>query len=317
MLSRTAENLFWMGRYIERAETMGRLMQVGARMNLLPDAVGGYRSEWEAILQATGTMAAFTEKYGEPVERNAISHLFFDYDNPSSVASCLRTARENARIVRTALSGQVWNALNGAYQELRAIERRPRSEFDINEMGEWIANHVALVNGGIGTTQLRSDGFDFINLGINLERADNTARFIDVKYYVLLPDAAYVGTGLDNFQWQTLLRGMQMHRAFHWAYGGEVSPSKIVDLLILNPACPRSLRTALHGTMHHLDHIARAYGTSTAAQSQSRALLGELMELQISDIFDEGLHEFLTRFNGRVAMLGTTIRRAYLLGVAA
>lgn len=317
MLSRTADNLFWMGRYIERAETMARLIQVGARMNLIPDAIGGYRSEWEPILQASGTMPGFEKKYGDIVERNVISHLFFDRENPSSVASCLRSARENARIVRTALTGPVWDALNGAYQEFRELERQPRSELDINELSEWTSRQVALVTGAIGSTLLRNDGFDFINLGRSLETADNTARFIDVKYYVLLPDAEYVGSGLDNYQWQTLLRGMQLHRAFHWAYGGEASPAKIVDLLILNPASPRSLRTAVNGAVHHLDHIARAYETTTEAQTQSRALLSDLLNTSIEEIFDEGLHEFLSEFKARVAEIGCSVSRVYLQGVAA
>jgi len=136
MLSRTADNLFWMGRYLERAETMARLLHVGARMNLLPDTVDGFRSEWVSILHASGTHAAFEKKYGEAVERNVVTHLFFDRDNPSSVAACIAAARENARIVRTALSAPVWDALNGAYQELKGLERTPRSEISITELTE-------------------------------------------------------------------------------------------------------------------------------------------------------------------------------------
>lgn len=314
MLSRTADNLFWMGRYIERAETMARLLQVGARMNLMPDAVDGYRSEWESILQASGTMPDFERKYGDPVERNAITHLFFDNENPSSVASCIHSARENARIVRTALSSPVWDAINGAYQEFKAIARLPRSEIDLNDLTEWTSRHSALTTGTIGSTLLRNDGYDFINLGISLERADNTARFLDVKYYVLLPDAGYVGSGLDNYQWQTLLRGMQMHRAFHWAYGGEINPTKIVDLLILNPACPRSLRAAMNEASLRLEHLCKTYGATTDAQVQVRALLADLSSLKTADIFDEGLHEFLTRFKAQVAQVAVTVSRTYLQG---
>lgn len=314
MLSRTADNLFWMGRYIERAETMARLMHVGTRMNLMPDAVGGYRSEWVSILQASGTMPDFEKKYTEPVERNAVSHLFFDADNPSSVASCLLSARENARIVRTALSSPVWDAINGAYQEFKSLARTPRSEIDINHLAEWTSRQTTLVAGAVGSTLLRNDGYDFVNLGGCLERADNTARFLDVKYYVLLPDAGYVGTGLDNYQWQTLLRGMQMHRAFHWAYGGEISPAKIVDLLVLNPACPRSLCAAVGSASYHLEHLCRTYGEVTEAQTQIRALLEELSDLHIEDIFDEGLHEFLSRFKAQIAEVGVTVSRVYLQG---
>jgi len=317
MLSRTAANLFWLARYMERAETMARLLHAGARMNMIPDTVDGFRSEWVPILQASGTWPAFESKYGEAVERNVVSHLFFDRENPSSVASCIATARENARIVRTALSGPVWDALNGALQELRELERTPRSQLSIDALAEWTARQNALAAGAIETTLLRNDGYDFIHLGHNLERADNTARFLDVKYYVLLPDAGYVGSGLDNMQWQMLLRAMHMHRAFHWAYGGDISAAKIVDLLILNPACPRALRASVQGVNDHLERLARGYGTATAAQTQARALLAELMETRLSDIFETGLHEFLTDFEARVAQLGGTVTEAYLVGAAA
>ncbi|QIE42353.1 alpha-E domain-containing protein [Meridianimarinicoccus aquatilis] len=317
MLSRTADNLYWMGRYMERAETMARLLHVGARMNLIPDTVDGFRSEWVSILQASGTFAAFDKKYGEPVERNLVSHLFFDRDNPSSVAACIATARENARIVRTALSAPVWDALNEAYQELKELERTPRSEISITALTEWTARHHALASGALESTLLRNDGYDFVHLGFDLERADNTARFLDVKYYVLLPDAGFVGSGLDNVQWQTLLRGMQMHRAFHWAYGGEVTAAKIADLLILNPACPRSLLTAVEEAVKHLDRLAKSYGKSSPAQSAAQKLLNELSQTQLDDIFDEGLHDFLDRFKGNVAEIGTQVSETYLIGAAA
>ncbi|PWR04089.1 hypothetical protein DKT77_03330 [Meridianimarinicoccus roseus] len=317
MLSRTADNLFWMGRYLERAETMARLLHVGARMNLIPDTVDGFRSEWVSILHASGTYAAFEKKYGEPVERNLVTHLFFDRENPSSVAACIATARENARIVRTALSAPVWDALNGAYQELKGLERTPRSEISISALTEWTARHHALASGALQGTLLRNDGYDFVNLGINLERADNTARFLDVKYYVLLPDTGFVGSGLDNVQWQTLLRGMQMHRAFHWAYGGEITAAKIADLLILNPACPRSLLTAVEESAAHLDRIARAYGKTGPAQDAARGLLTELSQTRLDEVFEEGLHDFLDRFKGKVADIGTCVSETYLNGAAA
>lgn len=317
MLSRTADNLFWMGRYMERAETMARLLHVGARMNLIPDTADGFRSEWVSILHASDTHAAFTAKYGEPVERNLVSHLFFDRENPSSVASCIAAARENARIVRTALSAPVWDALNGAFQELKALERTPRSEISITGLTEWTARHHALAAGALESTLLRNDGYDFVHLGVNLERADNTARFLDVKYYVLLPDAGFVGSGLDNVQWQTLLRGMQMHRAFHWAYGGEITAAKIADLLILNRACPRSLRTCIDGVVRHLDRIAQAYGAHGPAQAEARALLEELDRTRLDDVFEAGLHDFLSQFKGRVAALGSRVSETYLIGVPA
>ncbi len=316
MLSRTADNLFWIARYMERAETMARLLEVGARIALLPSAGHGYRSEWDSLLQASGTAAGFAKKYGDPVQRNIESYLFFDHDNSSSVAYCISRARENARIVRTALTTQVWDALNTAFQEMRQLERTPRSQLELSRLTEWTMRHAAMVRGAIDATLLRNDGWDFLGLGYKLERADNTSRLMDVKYYVLLPRADYVGSGLDNYQWTTLLRAMSSHRAFHWAYGGDITAGKIAHFLILNPQCPRSLITSIEGATGHLDRLAKAYHTTTEAQSRSRALLGELSEMTVDDIFEEGLHEYLSRFIGDVGEVSQLVGDIYLSGVA-
>jgi len=313
MLSRTADNLYWIARYMERAETAARLLEVGARISLLP-SVQGYRSEWDSLLRASGTADAFGAKYGDPVQRNIESHLFFDHDNPTSVANCLNQARENARIVRTALTTQVWDAINTAFQELKQLERQARSELDLSRLTEWTMRHTAQVRGAIDATQLRNDGWNFLNLGYLLERADSTARLIDVKYYVLLPRLEFVGSELDNYQWTTLLRAMSSHRAFHWAYGGEVTAGKIAHFLILNTQCPRSLTTCIEGANQHLDRLSRAYKRSTDAQTKGRNLLAGLAELRTDDIFDEGLHEFLTRFIHETAILGAAVHESYLSG---
>lgn len=316
MLSRTAENLFWMARYLERAETMARLVELGSRIRLMPDTVSGYRNEWDSILQASGTSEGFGRKYKDVDERSLTSYLFFDRENPSSVFSCLWAARENARIVRTALTSPVWDALNMAYQDMKDFQRKPRSELDISELTEWTSRQTSLVYGAMAATMLRNDGYDFLNLGYYLERADNTARFLDVKYYVLLPDAGYVGTGLDNYQWTVILRAMQMQRSFHWAYGGEITASKITDMLILNPQVPRSLVSTVQGVNDHLGRLERSYRTSTEAQSTGRALLDELVGLNVDQIFDEGMHEFLERKMQELAGLTNTIHHCYLRGSA-
>ncbi len=313
MLSRTADNLYWIARSMERAETAARLLEVGARIALLPSAAG-YRNEWDSLLRAGGNADAFALKYGEAVQRNIESFLFFDQDNPSSVASCITQARENGRIVRTALTAQVWDALNTAFQELRQLERTPRSELELSRLTEWTMRHAAMVRGAIDATLLRNDGWDFLNIGYHLERADNTARLMDVKYYVLLPRVDFVGSGFDNYQWSTLLRAMSAHRAFHWAYGGEVTAAKIADFLILNTQCPRSLMTCAEGMAAHLDRVAKLYGSVTGAQVQARAIVAELAVTKVDDIFDEGLHDFLSRFIRRTAELGSVIHETYLSG---
>jgi len=317
MLSRTAENLYWIGRNIERAETRARLLEVGARNALMPNTGGGYRNEWDAILAATGTAVDFEAKYGDPVQRNVESHLFFDTDNPNSVASCLGRARENGRIVRTALTGQVWDALNTAFQELRDMQRTERSALPLADLVEWTMRVTAQLKGAIGSAQLRNDGYHFLQMGIELERADSTARMLDVKYYVLLPEVSYVGSGLDNYQWTTLLRSMSSYRAFNWAYGGEITARKIADFLVLNPQCPRSLLTCVTSASGHLDALARGPGGRTQAQSQVRSVLAELAEGDVDEIFEEGLHEFLTRFIKQMEALSGSIHSSYLTGRAA
>jgi uncharacterized alpha-E superfamily protein len=313
MLSRTADNLYWIARYMERAETAARLLEVGSRISLIPTS-HGYRNEWDSLLRASGTYAVFAKKYGDPVQRNIESHLFFDRDNPSSVASCISAARENARIVRTALTSQVWDAINGAFDELRQLERTARSELDLTILTEWTMRHSAQMRGAIEATQLRNDGYDFLNLGYYLERADSTARLMDVKYYVLLPRLEFVGSDLDNYQWTTLLRAMSSHRAFHWAYGGEVTASKIAHFLILNPQCPRSLITCADALSGHLQRLDRLYGRPSDAKTQSNLLLAQLAETEISEVFEEGLHEFLTRFIGESSRLAHAIHESYLSG---
>ena len=312
MLSRTAENLFWMGRYLERAETNARLLEVGARNALLPNIGGGYRNEWESVLDAAGTRARFQEKYGDAVQRNIESHMFFDSDNPSSVQSCITAARENGRIVRTALTGQVWDALNVAFQEMREMQRTERSQLPLSDLVDWTRRTTALVRGSASASMLRKDGFHFLRLGYALERADSTARLLDVKYYVLLPEVRYVGSGLDNYQWSTLLRALSSFRAFGWAYGGEITARKIAHFLILNLQCPRSLIACVHEANESLEVLARAYRKSTEAQAIVRGLVGELAEAQVEDIFHEGLHEFLTDIIGRTETLGAEIADGHL-----
>ncbi len=316
MLSRTAHNLFWIARNIERAETNARLLEVAARNALLPNIGGGFRNEWDSILLASGTRAAFREKYGDPVQRNIETHLFFDRDNPGSIASCIAAARENGRIVRTALTGQVWDALQTAFGEVTEFARQERSTLSLGDLTDWTLRTTALIRGAGLATQLRNDGYDFTNIGHYLERADSTARLLDVKYYVLLPQVSFVGSGLDNYQWRTLLRAMSAQRSFNWAYGGDVTATKIVHFLVLNRQMPRSLIASAEGAVMHLDRLARQYGRVTDAQRMAGDLLKRLDRATTEEIFDEGLHQFVTRIIDDVAHLSGVVHQSYLSGEA-
>ncbi|MDZ7905577.1 MAG: alpha-E domain-containing protein [Cypionkella sp.] len=312
MLSRTADNLYWIARNMERAETNARLLEVGARMSLLPTAQG-FRSDWDSLLRASGNLAGYSAKYGSPDQKNIENYLFFDRDNPNSIASCITNARENGRIIRTALTTQVWDALNSAFQELRSIEAA-RKGHDLSHLTDWVMRQAAMLRGAIDATLLRNDGYNFLNIGYYLERGDSTARLMDVKYYVLLPRADYVGSGLDNDQWGMLLRAMSANRAFHWAYGGEITSAKIAHFLILNPQCPRSLITCVAGMNNHAQRLAKLYGRETPATAAVARLLAELESQSTDRIFDEGLHEFLTRYIEQTGNLGRVIHDSYLSG---
>jgi len=317
MLSRTAANLFWMGRHLERAETAARLLDVGARITLLPNTEEGYRNEWESLLRASGAQFTFAQRYGAEInQENIESWLFFDSENPASVASCIERAREGGRVVRTALTNQVWDALNIAFQELRQLKGRARSQLDTAMLTDFTTRHGATVRGAINASQLRNDGWHFINLGYSLERADATSRLLDVKYYVLLPRVEFVGSGLDNYQWQVILRALSAHRAFHWAYGGDVTATKVADFLILNGESPRSLLTSLYEAVWNLDGLTRRYGDGVPATASIRAreTLDSLMSRDIEAIFDEGLHEFLTWFISEIASITNAVHDDYFSG---
>lgn len=317
MLSRTAESLYWLARYMERAETMARLLEVGYRMALIPSQGDGHRTEWESLLWAAGSAAGFEERFGKDDvrPRDVETWLFYDRENPSSVISCIETARQNGRAVRTALTTEMWDALNGAYLELRSIERQPRTDALLPKLCDWTKRQGALLRGATEATHLQNDGYDFLNLGYYLERADNTARVVDVKYYVLLPTVDMVGSSIDTYQWTTLLRALSAYRAFHWAYRGEYNPRKIAHFLILNQACPRSLLHCVDQVGLHLNRLARAYDRTTPAHDRARDMLAELAEAQVEDILREGLHEFLTRFINQNAALGQDLADGYLFGV--
>lgn len=318
MLSRTASHLFWMGRHLERSETAARLLDVGARITLLPGSEERFENEWKSLLQASGTAAAFAEKYDAITQENIENFMFFDRCNPSSVASCLEKAREGGRIVRTALTSQVWDALNTAYQELRQFEKMPRAAIDTAMMTDFTTRHTSTVRGAIAATQLRNDGWHFMNLGYDLERADATARLLDVKYFVLLPRVEFVGSGLDTYHWQVILRALSAHRAFQWAYHGDITAARVAHFLILNPESPRSLMTALRGAVAHLDGLVARYGPGvpSSAHETAHLIFEKLQGYDIEGVFEEGLHEFLTRFIGEIAQIADAVHNDYLSGRA-
>jgi uncharacterized alpha-E superfamily protein len=314
MLSRTADSLFWLARYVERAENIARIVLVGHRMTSMARSLGNPGNEWLSTVIATGCELGFFAKYSEAEAPAVIDYLVRDPDNPSSILSCIETARRNARAVRTALTVDMWNALNETWLRARSMFAvDPASEQSIMELLEWVKERSLLFSGAYANTMLRNDAYHFTRLGTFVERADNTARILDVKYHVLLPQDEGVGGALDYYQWQAILRSVSALRSYHWVYQDRLKPWLIAELLILRQEMPRSLRSCYDEISDHLEALATRYG---GKRSECHRLSGEiharLRYARVQDIFQMGLHEFLTEFVDRSILLGQEINLLYL-----
>lgn len=312
MLSRTADNLFWLSRYVERAESLARILETTQRLAALPSAYGGKTNEWESAVETAGVAPSFFSKHEEANNETVVSYLVFDRDNPSSILNCFETARHNARSVRTALTMEMWEAINGAWLELRRTPDRKLAGEELTRFLGWVKEIGLRFDGSASRTMLRNDIYDFSRLGMLLERADNTARILDVKYHLLLPDEGEVGGGLDYYQWSAILRAVSAVTSYHWVYRQSLKPWLVADLLILNDQLPRSLAACYGQLVRHLDELARAYGRQGPAQRLARATRSGLENAEIKQIFQGGLHEFITSFIGDNNRLGLAIHEQYL-----
>lgn len=313
MLSRTADNMYWLSRYVERAENIARIMEVAGRLSNLPSAYAGASNEWESALIASGCSEGF-KATGVPASDPAIIHyLAFSEQNPSSIKSCLEAARTNARAVRTALTIELWEAINGAWLELQRLEKDKKSARDLPRFLAWVKETSLRIDGTAYRTLLRNDGYSFSRLGIYVERADNTARILDVKYHVLLPSAETVGGGLDYFQWAAILRSVSAQTSFHHVYKQSVKPWLVADFLILNSGMPRSLAYCYENVLGFLDGLAARYGRTGPAQERAQAVDALLRRSKIDDIFQGGLHEFITDFISENNRVSQAITEQYLV----
>ncbi|AWN41970.1 alpha-E domain-containing protein [Methylobacterium durans] len=314
MLSRTADNLYWLSRYVERAEFVARILDAAHRLASLPTSYGGGETnEWASALASAGDTAVFKPLY-DGINADTVSNfLAFSPHNPSSIRSCIETARENARSVRTALTTEMWDTINGAWLELRNYEGRDLNREDFSRFLEWVKGISLTFDGSAYRTMLRNDAYWFTRLGTGLERADNTARILDVKYQILLPAHEKVGGSLDYFQWTTILREVSAFNAYHWVYRESIKPLLVADLLILNRQMPRSFANCYGMVVEHLDLIADAYGRRGASQRLASNVLAHLESEDIDRIFASGLHEFVTAFIGENNRVGAAITEQYLV----
>jgi uncharacterized alpha-E superfamily protein len=315
MLSRTADSLFWLSRYVERADNTARIIDAASRLTALPISYAGSSNEWESALAAAGALGAFDRAHeGAEANRDAvIDFLAFSHDNPSSIKMCLDTARANARAVRTALTGEMWEAINAAWLELKRFDGTRMEPGTLSEFLSRVKEACLRFDGSAYRTMLRNDVYFFSRIGVYLERADNTARILDVKYHVLLPEPANVGGGLDYFQWASILRSVSALTAYRWVYRESLKPWLIADLLVLNEQMPRSLASCYENLSAFLDELSLAYGRQGPSQRAARSVRTRLQNSRISDIFQKkGLHEFLTEFIRDNAKLGGAITDQYL-----
>ena len=309
MLGRTANGLYWMFRYIERAENIARLVDAGLRVSLT--RVGYSDEDWHGVLESAGVREAYSEVHDTLTAADAIDYLLRDRANLSSVMSCIEAGRNNARMVRTALTRETWEATNEAWLDLKTRLSKRLKPADLPELIDVIKHRCGLIRGAFHGSMLRNDLYNFSRIGTFIERADNTARILDVKYYVLLPAIAKVGSSLDNMQWESILRSVSAHRSYSWVYDGDYSSTNISDFLILNDRMPRSLAYSYDKLVSNLGYLAKLYGDNHAAHETASATLMLLRSRSIDDIMEQGLHEFIEEFIVHNNRLGEEISDGY------
>lgn len=309
MLGKTANGLFWMYRALERAENTARLIETGQRIALT--RMGASDEEWRSVLQSAGTLDGYIAGNEKVTKDAAIDWLLRSRDNPSSVLCCVEQARMNARTVRTALTGEVWEAMNGTYMRVKEVLARKVSERDLPQVLGMIRQRTGLVRGATHGTMLRNDIYDFARIGTFLERADNTARIIDVKYYVLLPSVTAVGTSIDNVQWETILRSVSGQGGYRMEYGASSEPRDIAQFLILNRRMPRSLSFCAHKLRDNLGFLGSDYGERAPSFAKIDHIDRAYLSLDIDAVFDYGLHEFIQKMLLLLGDLGRQIEVDY------
>ena len=311
MLGRTAQNLFWLSRYVERAENMARLLEVGYRMSLTSRREGGASEHMMSMMQAAEVDEDFA-KTGKTADTDTVAHfMMFDPDNPSSVYSCLEAARTNARSVRTAITTDMWETLNAAWLEFSQIKPRDVRGAKLLGLLEWVRHLSHEFRGALLGTILRDDGFAFLQAGNFIERADNTARILDMKYYVLLPRAKMVGGDLDIQQWTLILRAASAHLSYRHVYHDRYKAHNIADFLMLRPEMPRSLIFCARFVEQTMDTLGEFYGKKQECNEAATQMRAMVENTTMDTIFTHGLHEFLTEFIARNNRVSNALSESY------
>lgn len=310
MLSRTADHLYWMARYIERAENMARMLDVTSRMSLMRHGDEAEAALWGPLLNISDTVDAFNTNYNKVTARNVINFIALDARNPSSIYNCLRAGRENAHAVRVAMSTEMWENINGLWLEFLQMDKALIVDGGLTEFCDWVKSRSHLFRGVTYGTMLRDDGFRFARLGGFIERADDMARLLDVKYHLLLPSTYDVGGAVDYYEWSALLRSASAYLAYLKIYRDAVNPLRVAELLVLRHDVPRSLHACMDELISIVDQLNG--DTNSECKRIANVIHSRLHYGRIEDIFNGGLHEFLEAFLRYNNQLGVEIQRTFL-----
>ena len=315
MLSRTADHLFWMSRYTERAENTARLLDVSYQTSLLPQSDQVAQLGWQGLLSISELLPSYQAFYGDIGPASVMSFMVKDERNPSSIVSCLRAARENARAVRGTLTTEVWETQNQTWLEINRMLRAGEFEQDPGAFFEWVKFRSHLSRGVTVGTMLMDEALYFMRLGTFLERGDNTARLVDVKFHALQNDFWGSANGKDQeydfYHWSAILRSVSGFEIYRKVYRDVIKPERVAELLILRADMPRSLHACLSEVVQNLAAVANDQSVDTARQAGK--LLAELRYGSIDEILATGLHTFLTQFLDRINELGKGISQDFLV----
>ena len=309
MLSRTASTLYWMSRYVERAENTARILDVAYRMSLLTADPDLQDQEWFAPLNITGTLFPFSGRHDIVNCKEVLHFMALDTDNPSSIYNCAKQARENARAVRGTITSEMWEVLNATWLEMQNMDEDRLYARGISAFFEWVKERSHLFRGVTFGTIRRDEAFQFHRLGTYMERADNTARMLDVKYHVLLPSVKDVGGAVDYYQWSAVLRSVSAFEAYRKVYRDIITPLKVAELLVLRDDVPRSMHFCYQDIYEILKKVQNR--DSVEATRQAGEIYASLQFGTIQNIFQDGLHEYLTEFLEASYALGGEIHDAF------
>jgi uncharacterized alpha-E superfamily protein len=317
MLSRVANLVYWMARYLERAENTARIVDVNAQLvlDLQSRQAADDPKSWEPLVYVTGDEDKFFELYGEAVtERAVIEFMLFDKRNPSSLISCIAYARENARCIRDQLSGDVWETLNTFYLKLKSDDFARYAQLGSAEYLNRVKTQIQLLFGVADSMIPRTNLWWFFQLGRHLERADNTSRILDVKYYMLLPDVHTVGSALDMVQWASVLRSCSAFEAFRRSRRGQLNLERVVDYLLRDAVFPRSILFSIAEAEQALAQIT-AEGSQLDDSPPSRLLRSlrvELEQIDVTTVISDGLHEFLDDVQMKISEIHASIQETFV-----